>query len=115
MIHDEASFISAAMGSYSNLQCVSIEEFKEDLYRINTIRKCMVRYVEGEELNVRLVLNQLVILFNVFGSVAFDLLKYKIDSSHFPVLFAFLVQLNRLPEEEAIMLDQIVVQQLRQI
>lgn len=115
MIHDEHTFIATAMANYSNVQCVALDEFKEDLYRINTIRKCLARYVEGEELNVRLVLNQLVIMFNVFGSTAFDLLKYKIDSVHYPILFAFLVQLNRLPDSEAIMLDQMVVQQLRQI
>ena len=115
MIHDENSFITAAMKSYSNVQCIAFDEFKEDLYRINTIRKCLARYVEGEELNIRLVLNQLVIMFNVFGATAFDLLKYKIDSSYYPILFAFLVQINRLPEKEMIMLDQIVVQQLRQI
>lgn len=103
------------MRAYSNHQCVALDEFKEDLYRINTIRKCFVRYNNGEELNVRLILNQLVIMFNVFGSTAFDLLKFKIDEVHYPILFAFLVQINRLPENEMIMLDQMVVQQLRQI
>lgn len=115
MIVDENSFITKAMGSYNNIQCVALDEFKEDLYRINTVRKCLARYNEGEELNIRLVLNQLVILFNVFGQTAFDLLKYKIDSGYHPMLFAFLVQLNRLPEEEMIMLDQRIVAELRNL
>ncbi len=115
MICDEGTFLSVAMKSYSNHQAVALDEFKEDLYRINTIRKCLVRYTEGEEINIRLVLNQLVILFNVFGAEAFELLRYKIDKIHYPMLFAFLVQLNRLPEIEMIMLDQRIVAELRKI
>jgi len=115
MIHDENSFLTSAMHGYENIQAIAFDEFKEDLNRINTIKKCITRYQDGEELNVRLVLNNFMILFNVFGDVTFDLLKYKLDPLHRPVAYAFLVQLNRLPDKEMIMLDPSVVEQLRSL
>jgi len=104
-----------AMHSYDNSQCISFDEFKDDLYRIVTIKKCITKYFDGDELNVRLILNQFIILFNVFGDSAFELIKYKLNESHYPVAFAFLVKINRLPMDEAILLDQYVVEQLREI
>jgi hypothetical protein len=112
MIRNDNDFMAMSMKSYENIQCVSLEEFKEDLYRITTIRKCITKYLDGDELNVRLMLNQFVILFNVFGEFAFDMLKYE---SQYPIAFAFLVQINRLPESEMILLNQTVVQQLREL
>ena len=103
------------MHSYDNNQCISFDEFKDDIYRIITIKKCITKYLDGDELNVRLILNQFIILFNVFGDVAFDLVKYKLIESHYPVAFAFLVKINRLPADEMIMLDQFVIEKLREI
>jgi len=114
MIRNDAEYIQRAMHEYSNVQCMSLDEFNEDLSRIITIKKLITRYKNGDPLNVRLILNQFTILFNVFGSFAFDMIKYKLDSSHYNVAFVFLVALNRLPESEVILLDQFVIQQLRE-
>lgn len=115
MIRDDNSYVLTAMHSYENRQCIALDEFKEDLFRIITIKKCITKYQQGEELNVRLLLNNFIILFNVFGSTAFDLLQYKLEPVQYPVAWAFLVKIDRLPEEHSIMLDQIVVQKLREI
>ena len=104
-----------AMHSYDNPQCIAFDEFKDDIYRIVTIKKCITKYLDGDELNVRLVLNQFIILCNVFGDNAFELIKYKLVENHYPVAFAFLVKINRLPQEEMILLDQTIVQKLREI
>lgn len=115
MIKDENSYVTAALHSYDNMSCITLEEFKEDLNRVTTIRKCITKYIEDGEINVRLVLNHYIVLFNVFGATAFDLLDYKIDESYRPIAFAFLVKINRLPAGHEIMLDQIIVTQLREI
>ncbi len=113
MIKDDAMYIQRAMHSYSNIQCISLDEFNDDLNRIVTIKKAITRYKNGDEINVRLLLNQFIILFNVFGDTAFDMIKYKLDESHYTVAFAFLAAINRLPETEMILLDQIIVDKLR--
>lgn len=107
-------FIQTAMHHYENVQCVSLDEFNDDLGRITTIKKSITRYINGEDMNTRLVLNQFIILFNVFGSKAFDLIKYRLDESYYPIAFAFLVAIDRLPLEESILLDQVIVQKLRE-
>ena len=115
MIKNEASYIHTALHAYENPQCVSFDEFKEDLYRLITIKKSITKYLDGNELNIRMLLNQFIVLFNVFGPAAFDLIKFRLEERHYPVAFAFLVQLNRLPVEEMIPLDQYVVAELRKI
>lgn len=115
-IESDNEFMDRAMKAYENIQCISLDEFKKDLYRIITIRKCLIKYKEDtNELNLRLLLNQFIILFNVFGHTSFYLLKYKIPSEYYPIAWAFLVKLNYLPEDEYIMLDADVVTQLRTI
>ena len=112
MIKDESSFMLKAMHAYDNVQCVSLEEFNEDLTRINTVRKTITRYKNGEVLNVRLLLNQLIILFNVFGDTAFDLLRYKINEDCYPILDPFLDSLNRLPSNIEQNFDMNVVEKI---
>jgi hypothetical protein len=115
MIRDDNDYLTKAMHSYENRQAIALDEFKEDLFRIITIKKCISKYLAGEDLNVRLLLNNFIILFNVFGPTAFNLIKYKLEPTHYPVAWVFLVLLNRLPEEEMIMLDQQVIEKLRAI
>jgi len=47
----------------------------------------------------RLVLNNLIVLFNVFGKNATELIIFKLPVELYPVLFPFLLYLNRLPIE----------------
>jgi hypothetical protein len=47
----------------------------------------------------RLVLNNLIVLFNVFGSNATELILFKIPEEQYPVLFVFLLYIHRLPDE----------------
>lgn len=115
MIRDDNDYLTKAMHAYENRQCISLEEFKEDLYRIVTIKKCITKYQYGEELNIRLILNNFIILFNVFGPKAYDLICYKFDDAHAPVAFAFLAYINRIPPDHEVLLDQFVVQKLKEM
>lgn len=112
IIKDNQTFMASAMQNYQNPQCVSLEEFNEDLNRIITIKKAITRYKNGEEINIRLMLNQFVVLFNVFGQTALDMLKFKIDTENQPAVFAFVAALNRLPDDGYI-LDQLIVEKIK--
>lgn len=117
---NEKNFLQVALHSYDNVQCITLNEFQEDINRFSHIKKLITRYIEGAgELNERLLLNHLVILYNVFGNNATELLLFKIDKNYYGVLFPFLILLNRLPEstlqELSVSMDNTVINTLRRI
>ena len=89
-MQSDAEFLKEAMHSYDNVQCNTLEEFNEDLNRIQVIRKMVARYKATGEMSTRLLLNHTVVLFNVFGGKALDLILYKFAQESYPILFAFL-------------------------
>ena len=113
-----------ALHNYDNPQCFSLEEFEADLNRFSTIKKLITRYVEGNApLPERLLLNHLVICFNVFGDSTVDLLLSKIHRDNWGIVFPFLILLGRLPEylpnynvhTSDVALDTVVIDSLRKI
>lgn len=96
----EKNVIMYAMKHYENSQCLDIDEFYDDLKRINYIKRLLVRYKNNNELKERLILNHLIILFNVFPiDVATNILFFKIDGEFWPQLKTFLVYLSYMPEK----------------
>ena len=64
---DESNFLLYAAKHYDNPQCFDTIEFYEDLKRFKYIKRLFNRYIEDGDLKERLVLNHIVILFNLFG------------------------------------------------
>ena len=95
---DETNFLLYAAKHYDNPQCFDTLEFYEDLARFKYIKRLFNRYEETGELKERLVVNHLIILYNVFGEAATPLLFFKIDRDLWPVIKSFVVYLGRLPE-----------------
>ena len=81
-----------AIKHYDNPQCVDMEEFKQDFNRLVSLKKLFGRYQKTGELRTRLILNHIIILYNVFGvEAATRILFYAIEPSHFPFLKPFLI------------------------
>lgn len=100
MVLTDKNLIMYAMKHYDNVQCIDVDEFNDDLKRINYIKRLFVRYHNDGELKERLILNHLIILFNVFPiEVASNILFFKIDSEYWSSLKTFLVYLNYMPEK----------------
>lgn len=96
----EKNVVMYAMKHYDNNQCIDIDEFYDDLKRINYIKRLFVRFKNTSELKERLILNHLTILFNVFPiEVAANILFFKIDSEFWPQLKTFLVYLSYMPDK----------------
>jgi hypothetical protein len=70
------------MNCYDNPSCHDISEFEEDLKRFQYLRKLFNRYSQFGELRERLILNHLIILYNVFGLNASNMLFMKLDGYH---------------------------------
>lgn len=75
--HDNLELYAAKY--YSNPVCLTTDEFKEDLKRVQFIKRLLKRYIRGESIPIRLLLNHIISFYNVFDSAApMNILKYKL-------------------------------------
>lgn len=117
MILTTENFVMFAMKNYENSQCFSLKEFEADLNRFEYLNKLFYRYsMDSDDLRERLILNHIIVLYNVFGDFAYHMLLFKINTEYKNVLITFLVYLNRFPEDTfSGKLDQTVIEVLRKI
>jgi hypothetical protein len=75
-----------------------MSEFKDDMKRFNYLKRLLKRYRKIGEIRERLILNHLLVLYNVFGvEVATRLLFYKIPKEDYSALKTYLIFLNFMP------------------
>ena len=103
MIFDDLNddnFLMYAMKEYNDIQCTDIEEFYDDLKKIKYIKRLFNIYKNNGQLKERLILNHLIVFYNVFPIQAGTrILFYKIEKSFWPMLKTFLIFLDRMPEK----------------
>ena len=95
---NESNYIMFAMKHYENPQAVTQEDFYDDMKRFKWIKRLLNKYRNTGEMNVHLLLNHFIILYNIFGDATTPLLFYRIDSELWNILKTFIVYLGRLPE-----------------
>jgi len=95
---DETNFLLYAAKHYTNSECYDTIEFYDDLKRFKYLKRLFNIYVETGDLKEQLILNHIVILYNIFGVIPttrmlfFKLFDYK------EMLIPFLDLLNYLPD-----------------
>ena len=90
-----------AQQNYDNPTLQKEVEFYDDLKRFKYLKRLFRKYDTSGRLKVRLALNHIIILQNVFGvEPCVTLLLYKIDSKHYGVLKAILNYLKYLYPDE---------------
>lgn len=124
MILTESTFLLYASKHYDNPQCTDISEFEEDLKRFQYLRKLFGRYRQDNELKERLILNHLIIIYNVFGPEATNMLFMKLHEFH-DCLKPFVEYLNFMPQiiqyedvalsKDNIVADRVVIETLKGI
>ena len=120
---DDTNVTRYAMKHYDNPQCIDIDEFHEDLNRTKYVKRLLRKYMSSGVLRERLILNHIIVFYNVFGiEAASRLLFYRLEEDLHPLLKTFLVFLNYLPEDgvpecdlERIPLYNDVIQVLREV
>jgi adenylate kinase family enzyme len=85
------------MKHYDNPQCTELSEFEEDIKRFQYLRKLLSRYRQDNDLKERLILNHLIVIFNVFGQAATNMLFMRLHEYH-EYLKPFVQYLNYMPE-----------------
>ena len=87
-----------AVKAYDKPNCI-MSEFKEDMKRFNYLKRLFKRYRKVGELREQLVLNHLVVIYNVFGpEVATRLLFFKMAKDDYSALKTYLLFLSCMPE-----------------
>ena len=93
------NLIFYAMRMYENPQCKNIQEFYEDMDRIKYIKRLLIKYKNGGELRERLLLNHIIVFYNIFNiEAATRILFTEIKPELHPFLKTFIVFLNNLPK-----------------
>ena len=90
-----------AQQNYANPTFTIEQEFLDDLKRFKYLKRLFRRYTLTGEIKVRLIVNHIVVLQNVFGvEAACVLLLYKIDEQYWPILKTVLEHLDYLYPHE---------------
>jgi len=95
---NEKNYLMFAIKHYNNPQSVTVDDFMEDMKKFKYLKRLLKRYLKTGVLRVNLILNHLIILFNVFGEGTIPLLMYKLGDEYYSIIKTFLVYINRIPD-----------------
>lgn len=104
---NEDNYLLFAIKFYDNPQSVTKDDFEDDLKRIKYVKRLLKRYKNTGILKTHLILNHLIILFNVFNDATIPLLFYNLDVDLWPIIKSFLIFLNRIPEYPKTQINEI--------
>ena len=110
--------IMFAIKHYNNPQCEGEKEFEDDLKRFKYLKRLFRKYKIVGNIKVRLAVNHIIVLQNVFGvEAAVTLLLYKVDKAYWPFLKTILDYLGYLyPHElDTIKVDSNIQELLREL
>lgn len=94
----EENFAIYAIKHYDNPACKGLSEFEDDLKRFRYLKRLFRKYTAGKGLKERLILNHLVVIYNLFGpEAATEMLFFKIEPLYWSQLKTFIVFLSCMP------------------
>ena len=105
---NENNYLLFAIKFYDNPQAVTKDDFEDDLRRIRYVKRLLKKYKKDGILRTHLILNHLIILFNVFDEATIPLLFYNLEEDLWPCIKSFLLFLNKFPEYPKSSLDDII-------
>jgi hypothetical protein len=115
---NEDVFLLFAARHYYNPICIDAEEFHEDLKRFKYVKRLISRFTAGGSLNETLILNHLIVIFNVFGTDAgLKMLEFRLEDRYWSTLKPFLIFLKIIPNDiyTEIPMNKEVIERLRKI
>lgn len=92
----EANFLIFAAKWYDNVFYDTFE-FQEDLKRFAYVKKLFNQYQKSGDLKERLIINHLVVIFNMWSEGAIPMLFLKLKGYE-SLLKTFLLYMDRMPE-----------------
>lgn len=98
---NDKNHLMFAIKHYENPHSVTVDDFMEDMKKFKYLKRLLKRYTNSGVLRTNLILNHLIVLYNVFGEGTLPLLMYKLEPEYWSALKTFIVYLNRYPEHSA--------------
>lgn len=95
---NEDNYFIFAVKHYENPHSTTKENFFDDLKRFKYVKRLLKRYHKTGDLQVHLIINHIIILFNLFNEATIPLLFLKLEKELWPSLKTFLMVLNKIPE-----------------
>ena len=93
------NYVLYTMKHYDNPQCTTVEEFNDDLNKIKYVKRLFNRFLETGELRTNLIMNHLIVIYNVFETeAATRMLFFKVEKKFYSILKPFLLFMERLPK-----------------
>lgn len=114
----EENFIIYAAKHYYKPNVIDAEEFYDDLKRFMYLKRLFNRYDKTGEVSERLVLNHLIVVFNVFGiKPCLKMLEFQIPEKYWPMLKPYLIFLKSITNNQYvnIEMDKKIIEKLRKI
>ena len=115
---NSSNFNLYAAQNYTNPRVLDVDEFYEDLYRFKYLKKLFTKYENGKELQERLILNHLILIYNVFRmEAATDMVFFKINERSWPELKTFILFLSYIKEDDFINIptDDLIAEKLQRL
>ena len=114
---NEDNFLLFAIKHYDNPQCATKDDFYEDLKRFKYIKRLFKRYVKTGVLKTHLLLNHIIVVYNIFGDAGTPLLFFKLESEYWSPLKPFMVYLTRVDDQDLtpIDIDEHCLEELKKI
>lgn len=118
------NIVNFAIRNYDNPACSTVNEFRNDFNRVIHINRLFYRYYEKNDLQVRLIMNHIIVLYNVFVPEACtEMLFYKLKPEYWTGLKTILTYLSYMPEhvravnvlDSDIPIDEEIAKELREI
>jgi len=103
---------------YYNPTHIDGEEFYDDLKRFKYVKRLVNRYHQNNDLAERLILNHLIVIFNVFGYEAgVEMLALKLPLEQWGTIKPFLIFLRAIKNDDltGIEMDKYVIEKLREL
>lgn len=93
-----------------NGDLVCMEEFQDDMSRVLYISRLLRKFKNTSETNAKLLVNHVIILYNVFDNRLTPTLFEMINDDLHPQLRGLLIYFNRLPEQFQGAVDMNIIQ-----
>ena len=105
----EDNYVLFAIKYYDNPTAVTKEDFLDDLRRFKYIKRLINKYLKNGEVKLHLLLNHIIIVYNVFNEAATPLLFFKMDKEYWSIIKSIMIFLERYPSVESDTLKQIPI------